>query len=323
VNLSRFADFEKHKKGEQKMRMTQNDWKIIAIFAVVLIAGVYMGYIKLPSQNVGGGTGNGLVNVNKGMAISLLDPYAGSAISSATIDILTPQGVPLESISSGSGAVNTALTYASGTSLIFKISKTNYVTEFIPYTVPQMTATDDANQRRFSVPLTDVLVGTPVITAILANGTSVTTGTGENFTGDGVTQYVITFTVYNTVDNTGWKTTYDSQNGVNQGIVMKVSANSSMTSIQGISDMVQRGSTTFYLQPIPDTSFDKQKVGNTYLTNGAYSFTVTFNKGSLSGNELWTFQLQDYFDSAVFAQMGSGGANAANLGSAFTLKLEA
>ncbi len=294
------------------MRLSKNE-KYVLGFALIIGFLWYTGYIQLPSLpsgsvTPGGGIGTGEV-INKPLKFSLTSPYEGSAVPSASIYVYDTNNVLLETLTTGAdGTISTALPYQSGTQLRIKVTATNYVTQWHTVTVPKMLKADAETLTYNYIPLTAKNIGTGTVVAMLnSNGSAMADGGIYNVTS---TPLSVTFTVVNTEDNSGWATSQDPITGVNQGLWAKIYSNGSDLNINGVSYTVTRGTTTYYFVQIPDSAFDKQKVGNEYPQyKGTYSLTLSFAVGGLSNGEVekLTVDIMEYFDPAYFAIHGSGG----------------
>jgi hypothetical protein len=308
---------------------------LIYLLLGILVLAVF-GVIKLPNYSQttvpptggGGTTPAGTVVVTKPLKIFVQDALGGGPIASATVNVYNMNHVRIDNATTGSdGTATTGNSYTSGTQLILNVSKSSDMNEFVTITVPQMTPADAQAQTTNPVTVGEYVIGTGALTVVnTANGTSLHTGYWMNFTTDSVTQYTVTVTLTNTVDNTGWLTSYDPLDGVNQGLITKIYSSSTGLAVTGdISTVVNRGGVNYFFHPIQDSQFDKQKVGTTYPTyQGTSTFTITINKGSLAAgsSETLTIDIREYFDPAYFNLYGNGGPNDASLTS-FTLVMRA
>lgn len=258
----------------------------------------------------------GLVPVTKPVDLTVQDRLAGGAIASGTAYLYNPTTkMLLETLTVGSdGTISSNLAYLSGTNLAIRITKSGYVDTWIPVSVPMMSAVDAESLTVNAIPIYQKNVGTGSVAAVLgSNGSALTDEALYNITS---TDLSIAMTLTNTEDNSGWSKSYDLLNGVNQGLWAKIYCNNSDLAITGYQRAVTRGSTTYYFIEIPESSFDKQKIGNEYPTyKGSYGFTLNVDMGSLSDGEVerLTVDIMDYFDPDYFALNGNGGPNQAEL----------
>lgn len=298
---------------------------------IILIFGAawYFGYLNLSTIPTGQIPQTGTVDVTKPIKFSLIDPLAGSAIQSATIEIYGTDKVLKESLitSSGSGeegTCSTAMPYKSGTTLWIKISKAGYVTRWVTVTVPKMSQADAQSLTYNYIPLNTVNLGTYSIKIMDQFGNVYSSGGTANFTTLGTNSLTLTVTVYNTEDNSGYISSVNPIIGQSLGSTVRFYSSGSALAISGFQSSVTRGSTTYYFVDLSDDAMTRQKVGEQYTKTGTTSFTINVNKGSLaSGNsENLVFNLYGYFDKNYFSQYGTGGELATSLAS-FTLTLAA
>jgi len=308
------------------MALKLKDWHI-ALIVIVLLAAWYYGYMKLPVQiqPVPETPTEELVKVNKPLKFSLSDPLGGSAIGTASVKIYGSDRVLKESLTTGSdGTVTSALPYSSDGVIYVKVSKSGYVTRWFTVTVPKMTTADAQSLTSNFISLSTYNLGTYTIKATDQFGNSYSSGGTLNYTTLGVTSVSVTFTIYNTEDDSGYISSYDYVNGINlNAAFLSATAGSSVT-VTGAGSSVQRGSNTYWITILSDDGLTRQLVGDKYVKTGVSSVTITFGKGSLAAgsSQAFTFNLYDYFDQGYFATNGVGGPDAASLAS-FTLTLAA
>jgi hypothetical protein len=168
-----------------------------------------------------------------------------------------------------------------------------------------------------------VILGTYAIKCFDNFGNQYTTGQTVNFTDLAATSVTLSFTVYNSATNTGYRTTYDSLDNVNQACGVELSTAGSDVSLPtGITggtgaQAFARGTNTYWSTILSDSSLTNQKVGLTQPLQGQAPFSITINQAALSaGNDQdFNIALVAPFDSAYFANNGVGGPNAASLAS--------
>jgi len=278
----------------------------------------------------GGQTPSNLVDVNKPLQIAVEDPLNGIAISGATVKIIQGTTTMETLTTSSTGIATSSLPYKSGTNLVLEVIATNYVTRFVPVTVPQMSPSDAQALTTNFVSLRDVKLGTPSI-QVMYNGVNYA-GTTLNFTTLGVTSVTLTVSIYNTLPNSGWISSYDPVNQQNLNLVAQLYTTGSSVALTGLSSVL-RGTSTYYLQKVNDGysngqvvagGFSSQSIGGA-TTGGVFTYTFTIAKGSLAHGQTQAFTLQLYqsADPNLFAQTGTYGPDAAALGSAITVTFAA
>lgn len=301
-------------------------WHIAALVLLILAYMWYTGSLQIQVQRpVPQQPTAELVSVNKPLKFSLTDPLAGAAIGSANIYIYGPDKVLRETLTTASdGTVVSALPYASDTTIYVKVVKSGYVTRWFTITVPKMTPADAESLTSNYIALQTVNLGTYTIKAVDQFGNTYASGGSLNFTALGASTVSVTFTIYNTEDNSGYVSSYDFINGINLNAVFQTSTGGSSVVVNGAGNSVQRGTTTYWLTVLSDDGLTRQIIGQTYVKPGQTSVVITFNKGALSAgqSQAFTFNLMAYFDPAYFASQGIGGPEAVTLAS-FSLTLRA
>jgi hypothetical protein len=258
----------------------------------------------------------------------LTDPLAGGAIASPTLKVYTSNLALTDTLTS---STQTATVWTPGTTGYVAISKTNYISQFDSFTVPSVATTGQYGAEVYSIPITDSLLGTYSILAVDNYGNTYSGATWNmNFSSTGggtlaapITTITFTCTIYNTAINTGYVTTYDHLNNVNQacGITMST-AGSSVSVPTGISGLSQaqtfpRGTSTYWSAVVPDSGLTNQKIGQVQTLPGSVSFTITINKaalvhtagGTTANTQAFTIGLYAPFDSSYYAANGIGGPN--------------
>jgi hypothetical protein len=131
----------------------------------------------------------------------------------------------------------------------------------------------------------------------------------------------LTVTLRNSVDNTGYISSYDPVSKVNLNPALLTSSSTSYMTIQNAGSYVPRGTVSNWVLVPTDTGLTKELVGSVYKQQGQQSFTITLYKGTLTSaaNQTVTFDLYKYFDSSYYAQQGIGGPDAATAASQFSL----
>jgi len=315
-----------------EMAVKLKGWHI-ALILLIALAAWYYGYIKIkipgeisqPPTQPPSLPSSELVPVNKPLKFALTDPLAGAAIPTATIGIYGPDKVLRESLTTSSdGTVTSALPYQSDSVIYVKVAKAGYVTRWFQITVPRMTPADAQSLTSNFIALATYNLGTYTIKATDQFGNTYTSGGSLNFTALGVTTISVTFTIYNTEDNSGYVSSFDYLNGINLNAAFLTSTGGSSVTVTGAGSSVQRGTTTYWITILSDDGLTRQLIGNTYVKPGVSSVTITFGKGALTAgsSQTFTFTLYGYFDQSYFATNGIGGPDAVSLAT-FTLNLKA
>jgi len=314
----------------RKMAVKLKGWHIAAILLFFLAW--YYGYINIPipqrvvqPPSVPEPPRDEYVDVNKPIQFALTDPLGGAAIPSANIYIYGSDRVLKETLVTDSTGIKTsALPYRSGEVIYVKVAKEGYVTRWFTIVVPKMTRVDAQSLTSNFIALQTYNLGTYTIKATDQFGNSYNSGGTLNFTTLGANTVSVTFSIYNTEDNSGYISSYDFLNGINLNAVLLTSTGGSAVTVSGAGNSVVRGTTTYWITVLSDDGLTRQLVGQTYVKPGVTSVTITFNKGSLTAgsSQQFTFNVYIYFDQAYFAANGIGGPEAVSVAS-FTLTLAA
>lgn len=299
-------------------------WHVIAL--VILLYLAYSGgYLNVHVNNTQSILGtqtqapNG-VAVNKPLKISVIDPIAGQALASATVQIYDANGNLMETLTTdSSGQATTAMSYKSG-SIIYVFVESGSTKLWQKVTVPYMSQYDAQASAYNPVTIQAFTLGTYVIKVMDQFGNVYSSGGTLNFTQLGTNTVSLTIQIYNTQDNTGYKSSYDPLNKVHWDAVARLYADNPDFVVSGLTNSVDRGTTTYWLQVVPDQALTRQKVGDQYTSTGVYTFTVTINKGGLTSTQVLNIDLMGYFDPAYFAQTGIG-SNAQLQLATFTLNI--
>jgi len=297
-------------------------WHVIAFIILLYLAysGGYLNFntsqsiikTNTPAQNG--------VMVDKPLKISVIDPIAGQALASATVQIYDANGNLMETLTTdSSGQATTAMSYKSG-SIIYAYVESGNTKLWQKITVPYMSQYDAQASSVNPVTIQAFTLGTYVIKVMDQFGNVYSSGGTLNFTTLGTNTVSLTIQIYNTQDNTGYKSSYDPLNKVHWDAVARLYATNPDFVVSGLTNSVDRGTTTYWLQQVPDQSLTRQKVGDQYTSTGVYTFTVTINKGGLSSTQTLNIDLMGYFDPNYFAQNGIG-SNAQVSLATFTLNI--
>ncbi|MFA5366255.1 MAG: hypothetical protein WC325_13825, partial [Candidatus Bathyarchaeia archaeon] len=298
------------------IRLSRNT--LIFIGAITLIAILYFNgtfaNLGISAPNLPTGE-DGKVTVTKPLQFVVADPLGGTGkILSATIklydgttlaDTLTTDGT--------TGLATTGIGYPSGKVFNVQVSKAGYVTRWETVPVPKMTSDDAQALTVNPIQLTTRTLGTYAITVQNSAGTAYTTADAINMTNYASTPMQLTVTLRNSVDNTGYISSYDPVSKVNLNPALLTSSSTSYMTIQNAGSYVPRGTVSNWVLVPTDGGLTKELVGGIYKQQGSQSFTITLYKGTLTSaaNQTVTFDLYKYFDSSYYAQQGIGGPDAA------------
>lgn len=293
----------------------------IALIAILWFNGTFSN-LGISTPSIPGVGEDGKVTVTKPIQFAVMDPLAGSKVVSATVKIY--DGITLvETLTTDdtTGLVTTSMPYPSGKVLNVQVSKTLYCTRWETVTVPKMNPDDAQSLTTNYVQLTTYTLGTYAITVQNSAGTAYTTGDAINMTNYASTPLQLTVTLRNSVDNTGYISSYDPINMVNLKPALLTSSSTSYMTIQNAGSYVPRGTVSNWVLVPTDTGLTKELVGSIYKQQGQQAFTITLYKGTLtsSANQTVTFDLYKYFDLAHYTQQGIGGPDAATAASQFSL----
>jgi len=247
------------------------------------------------------------VPVTKPLQITVHDSIAGKAVSGATVYIYKGTQLMETLTTDTNGQAVTSLSYHSGDQLNILVVNGNSK-EWVTVTVPYMSKYDAQSMQYNPVTIDMFTLGSYVIKITDQFGNTYASGGTVNFTALGTDTVTLTISIYNTLDNTGYKASYDPLNKVQWDAVLVASTPTPQIVINGFQYQTSRGTTDYYLQPIPANELIRQKVGDTYIHQGVASFTITVNAGSLAVNQTntLTFTLYVYFDPQHFISTGIG-----------------
>jgi hypothetical protein len=251
-------DFAQRKRSGK----SQPTWALAVLFLLLGVAlfAVYQ-YAYLPSQSVVKPSGNNSATLP--LSVSLTDPIYQAPVSSAAIVFYTPSGgfVSGCSITTGS-CTTTGQSFTSGTRLIANIVETDYVTEWIPFTVPYLTAGAGSVT---TIPLAlyqmyqgDFLFTAQIGTTTVLNGISAAPFTFKyNFTSTAAQAVTVNF-LYKTADagylncNSGTSLQYDIVNGICQSAVLQINDSQTSLSLTGMPRQFSSGSTRYWWSILAD-----------------------------------------------------------------------
>jgi len=275
------------------------------------------------NNNAGGNTQPGAGSAP--LYFSATDPLAGGSIDSLTITVFNNQHQQMDSITTINGAASTNTFWRPGQTGFVQISKPGYIDQTINFVVPANPSVVAGGAQQYVIPLTTSQLGTFVIRCSDNFGNTYNTGDTISYSALGSSSVTLSFTIFNSATNTGYVTTYDTLNGVNQaaGITMSTTGSdlSFPSGISGLSNpqTFPRGTSTFWSATVPDQGLTNQRVGSTLVSQGQQPFSVTVNQAALtSGSQTINLNLIAPFDSTHFASNGIGGPNSQTL-STFSL----
>lgn len=267
---------------------------LVIILAIVVVGGGLGAGTKIDLGNFLGGLGLGtgatdLVDVNKVVEIALIDEYAGSALTSKTLDIYDSDGeTPMETgLSTGSdGTATSALKYPSGKVIYVRYESSNDKMWW-QLTVPKMTKADAESATVNAMEVRAFSIGTYTTDALYHGGTSIADAGEYNKTTSGDTP-TFTYRLANTGnDNTGIKTSYDPVYKQNWNIVIYVTfatGNYETVLPYGFSYDWTSGTTHYVGSNLDAYGLTKHKVGNTYKSNGVQEFQFSLDLTGYSGD---------------------------------------
>jgi hypothetical protein len=280
-----------NKKEGGKMKDTT-----IIIIAIVLIL-VIGGGISLPKfdltkfnpfSGLGGNQGDsGLLEVDRKLAFSLIDQYAGSALGSKTLKIYDSDGSTiLETLTTASdGTVNSAFPYKSDRTLyVYYASSSDK--QWFKITVPKMSEADAHAITTNPIELRSFSIGTYTSDSLKFAATSISDSGSYNFTTSGKSQS-FTYSLANTGnDNTGLISSYDPMYQMKCEPVLYVTFSGTdyeKITVYGFDYDFTLGTTHYVANEIDSYALTKHKVGNLYKSTGTQDTTFTLDMTALTG----------------------------------------
>ena len=297
---------------------------LILLIIVILWLAWYAGFIKIPA-----GTSvqpiptpvekpSEGVAVTKPLKITVFDKFAGSAVSSATVKVYQGQ-ILMESLTTdANGQVTTARAYKSGTQLNILVEKDNSKQWYI-LTVPYMSEVDAKTLDYNPIELEFWTLGTYTVKVMDQFGNIYTDGGVLNFTSggalEGVDKLTLNIQIFNSVDNTGYKSSRDPIDGYNWEAWVVMTTTEPNVIFSGHQIYTERGTSRYWLIKVPDEGLIRWKIGSTYKYDGVYSIPVTLDvSGVPSGTEATlTITLYAYADGQKFVSVGTLGPDAVTL----------
>lgn len=298
------------------IKLTGTHIVLIAAVVLLLFAGGFLslsGYQEADKDNEENETpivDDNLVDVNKPIQFSVIDPLGGASTTGASIYIYDEGKVLRETVTYSAGAWKSAMPYESGETLYVKAAATNFTTRWFSLSVPQMTPSDAQASSVNFMELPIYKEGTWSIKVTDQLGNIYSSGSTLDFSSLGVSTVTLTVMIYNTVDNTGYTLSHDQLNNIDLGIAMLTNSTGSDVLVQGAGSSMSRGAQTYWAHELSADSLTKQIIGSNYAKPGITTMTVTIGEGSLSSTQTLKFSLMSYFDTDYFMTNGIGGPNA-------------
>jgi hypothetical protein len=324
------------------MKMKLNNILIgLALFFIVLLLGT-VAYVTVIQPNIGGPKVKGLdiiggvgydpstgatpspANVAAGqpqaLQFYLSDALGSGSIDAANLTVYNIQNLNTDNLVTSSGSASTGSQWTPGQRGYVDIYKSGYVSKTVEFVVPQTATIGQYGQPSYYIPLSTKTLGTWTIKCEDNLGNTYTTGQSINFTTLDTNTVTLTFTIRNSETNTGWVTSFDKLNNVNQACGVTMYTTGSSVSLPGgisggsSAQTFPRGTNTYWSTVLSDDSLTNQKVGQTQTLAGVSVITVQVNQAALTAGNEQTFvmALVGPFDSGYYQSNGVGGPNAAD-----------
>ncbi|RLI46918.1 hypothetical protein DRO69_02000 [Candidatus Bathyarchaeota archaeon] len=299
-------------------------WHILIIGAVLIVATpMLLRYGTILQQTIiseqPGEPPTGTVPVNKILRLSVIDKFAGSVVTGATVKIYDGQTLLETATDNNDGTYDTALTYPSGKELNVYVAKST-AKMWKTITVPYMTEADAAAATVNTVNLDFFTRSSLTMTVIDGDGNSYSNGGSINKTSGGTPgKSLITLTVslYVSSDNTGFISSYDPINQLNWYPLLTAKTtgtNYENVVVSGFAQGYEKGTNMYYVTKLADTDVTKYKVGNNYVYPGSSSFTFTLDLSGYSGDAAdLVLTVYFYADSAYHQAKGSWGPDSVSI----------
>ena len=193
-------------------------------------------------------------------------------------------------------------------------------------TVPKMSPTDAQSLNFNPVTVSTFTVGTYTITVVRSTGASLTSGGSFNFTAAGLTQESFTISVFNTADNTGFKSSTNPVENRRLGAFLEVAitgTNYDKFLVSGLPGYRTTGSGNTWTRPVSDDEISRVKIGATVVKPGSFSAVINIDASpaSVGNTATLTINLNLFADENRFLTIGHKGADAVQAAT-FTLTLE-
>ena len=302
------------------------DGKYIALGIAVMIL-IYGGYVTLNTEG-GGDITSTEVSVNRKIEFICIDKFAGTPVTSATLKVYQDNQLFDSLTTDGTtGKITTGNNFESGTVLDVLLTKSNDKAWYT-ITVPKMSKNDLEALTNNPIKLDFFSLDTSATLKIVDSlGNAYATTDTLNFTTLGVSQISIVVSGYISADNKGYIASYDPLNGIRwDGVCYgKLSGtNYELLSLSGWQSAYPKGLAIWGSKVIPPEQLTKYKVGNTYVNDGVFSFTLTLTKGGYTGDAAdIDLYLYAYSDPTYHNTYGSFGPDSVAMATTFKLNLEA
>lgn len=300
------------------MAKNNNLMWLVVIVALIFMLGGSATLPKVDLSNFLGGLNTGmassdLVDVHKVLEIALKDDYAGSALTSKTLDIYDSDGeTPLETgLSTGSdGTATSADPYPSGKVLYIRYESSNDKMWW-QITVPQMLKSDAESATVNHLGVDAFAIGTYTASLFYYSSTAIADGGSYNFTANSETP-TFTYTIINTgSDNTGLKSSHDPVYKHNWDVVFYVTFSGTdyeKVLVYNFGNDYTLGTTHYVASTLDPYALTKHKVGNTYKSEGQTAFTFSLDGTGYTSSGSTTMQLYIYAYSDPVYNREHGGA---------------
>lgn len=300
------------------------DGKYLVLGIAILLL-VYGGYVTLNTEG-GGDITSSEVAVNRKINFVCVDKYGGTAVTSATLKVYKENQL-MESITTDgtTGIGTTGNSFESGTVLDVLLTKSNDK-RWYKVTVPKMSKNDIEALTNNPINLEFFSLDTSATLKVVDSlGNAYSSNDNLNFTTLGVTQVTISVSGYISADNKGYIASYDPLNGIRWDAICygKLSGtNYELLSLSGWATSYPKGLAIWGAKTIPPEQVTKYKVGNTYVHDGVFSFSLTLTKGGYTGSATdLDFYLYAYSDSSYHNTYGSYGPDAVSMATSFKLNI--
>jgi hypothetical protein len=246
----------------------------VILIVIVAAGGFFLyqgGYLDsfLGNFSIGGGGGDGGVDVNKKLQFTWTADWSGTAANAKTFYLYDDTMALRETLTTAAtGIVATGQNYPSGTLLHVKFVDGNNKIWY-DFTVPTMNQHDAESNTYNDISLKHFAIGTYTSDQLMMLGLSVADTEVINATGNATTSPSFIYTLSNTgSDNTGLKESYDPVYGQawQVWVTGKISGdNASMVIINGADYVFSVGTDQYFAKRISAQELTKWKIGSSYV----------------------------------------------------------
>ena len=293
-------------------------WIVVIALVVIVMGGGSATRFDLSNfdlqawwDNVFGGKGTGLVDVNKVLDFALTDEYGGSALTSKSLIIYDSDGeTQLESLTTGAdGTIASAFVYPSGKVIYVKYESSNDK-QYWQLTVPQMRASDAESATVNTIPLKSFAIGTYTSDTLTHGATGIDDAGSYNFTASGDTP-TFSYRLANTGnDNTGLKDSYDPLYKMNWHIVLYVTFSGTdyeKILVYGFDNDWTLGTTHYVGSRLNSYALTKEVDGTHIKSTGVLEFQFSLDGTGTGGSCSTTMQIYVYaYSDPVYCQTHGG-----------------